>query len=78
MRTIGRHLGRRRTNGDYQAACDYCGADWHRSKMVRDAAGLLACPDDKAGKCGPLLDMLNAENAASIAQYNRARRNPKW
>jgi len=35
--------------GDFRCICDYCGVEWHRSQLVRDQSGLLACPDDQPG-----------------------------
>lgn len=49
MRTIGRHWPKDAPRGDYQCRCDYCGVTWRRSQLRRDAAGLLACPDDSPG-----------------------------
>ena len=64
MRTIKRHLSRRRPRGDYEALCDLCGVMWHRSKMRKDAAGRLRCPDDIRGRDPVTLARLNAEAAA--------------
>lgn len=36
---------------------------WLRSRLVRDASGLLACPDDKSGRCEVELNQLNAQGA---------------
>jgi hypothetical protein len=43
--------------------CDYCGVMWQRSKLFRDEAGLLCCPDEGDGKTGTELSRLNAESA---------------
>src|SRR5690348_15913111 len=48
MRTIGQRLRDGERPGRV-ALCSYCGVAWHRSKLVRDASGNLACPDDAAG-----------------------------
>lgn len=71
MRTIGRRytLGVR---GDYQRDCDYCGARWHRSQLVRDSAGLYQCPDDR-GKSTLDLSRENAAAAASVQPVRPAR-----
>lgn len=41
--------------------CSYCGVNWYRSQLYRDASGFLVCPDE-----GPGLDAftLDQENAA--------------
>lgn len=48
MRTIGRKwpVG---IGPDRQATCSYCGVQWLRSQLRRDASGNLACPDDAPG-----------------------------
>lgn len=43
--------------------CDYCSIMWHRSKLIRDAAGFLACPDDQKGRDIVTLNKLNAQSA---------------
>lgn len=60
MRTIGRHWSKKAPRGDFQAICDYCGVQWRRSQLVRDRAGLLACPDDQRGKDAVTLSQENA------------------
>lgn len=62
MRTIKR---RGAQYGDFRAKCGYCGVMWMRSEMVRDAAAILACPDDQAGKD---LVTLARENAAGTME----------
>ena len=52
--------------GDYQAMCDYCGVMWRRSKLWRDASGLLVCPDEGNGRSAVLLSNLEAQAAAEI------------
>lgn len=49
MRTIGRHWPTTTANGDRPARCDYCGAMWPLSKLVRDQANLLRCPQEGPG-----------------------------
>jgi len=44
--------------------CDYCGVNWRRSKLIRDRAGYLVCPDDRGGRDAVTL----AEEAAAAAQ----------
>lgn len=58
MRTIGRKWTGSR--GDYQAMCDYCGVQWRRDQLRRDASGKLACPDDQRGRDEVTLSNLNA------------------
>lgn len=62
MRTIPRRLSRDRPRGDYRAMCDYCGCTWHRSDLMRDASGLLRCPDE-TGRDAVTLDRLNARHS---------------
>ena len=64
MRTIGRRWPRKAPKGDYVAMCDYCGVNWRRSKLIRDRAGYLVCPDDRGGRDAVTL----AEEAAAAAQ----------
>ena len=68
MRTIGRHWPKS-WRGSYAAHCDYCGVRWPRFKMVRDAAGLLACPDDQPGRDTVTLDRENAAGAAEASHH---------
>lgn len=63
MRTISRHRPSSSPRGDYQAECDYCGAMWYRSRLVKDGAGLLACPDDRRGRDVVTLSRQNAAHA---------------
>lgn len=49
MRTIGRHWPAKKADGDRQAVCAYCSAAWPRSKLVRDMAGNLRCPNEGTG-----------------------------
>ena len=64
--------------GEYRAECAYCGMTWYRSSLIRDAAGLLACPDDQEGRDTVTLDRLGREAAnAAIAEANRIRRE-RW
>lgn len=63
MRTIGTKWPDDAPEGDYQAVCDYCGVPWQRSKMVRDGAGLLMCPDEQevGGMDAVTAELANAE-----------------
>lgn len=67
MPTIGTKLPRK-YRGDRAAHCDYCGVRWYRSQLVRDRAGLLACPDDRRGKD---VATLSEENAQGAKEYGR-------
>lgn len=58
MRTVGKKW--RGPKGDYAATCDYCGVRWPRSKLRRDHAGLLVCPDEGTGLDRVALDEANA------------------
>lgn len=59
MRTLGNRWEQWPHPAGGTANCDYCGVKWPRSKLVRDGAGLLRCPDE-----GPGAD------ATSLAQEN--------
>jgi hypothetical protein len=48
MRTIGKRLPAGH-GPDRCAICSYCGVQWLRSQLRRDASGNLACPDDAPG-----------------------------
>lgn len=52
--------------GDYRATCDYCGITWHRSRLRKDASGLLACPDEGNGR-----DMVTLADANANAAGKR-------
>ncbi len=62
MPTISRHWPAVRS--DFQSLCDYCGVQWRRSQLVRDRAGLMACPDDVKGRDVVTLTQGNALSAA--------------
>lgn len=72
MRTVGRRRPSRSPPGDYQALCDQCGVQWYRSRLGRDAAGFITCPDDKDYE-GHDAVTLSKLNAASAAQARGAR-----
>jgi len=61
MRTIGRKW--RGPRGSYPARCSYCGVIWPSDKLVKDRAGMLACPDDRAGRDVVTLSIANAKAA---------------
>lgn len=65
--TVGKRWPRNLPRGDSQAICDYCGVQWHRSDLRRDADGLLVCPDEGAGLPQGELGLLNAASAAAFA-----------
>lgn len=65
MPTVGRRWPKK-ARGDYAAHCDYCGVRWRRGQMVRDAAGRLACPDDRRGRDEVTLSQLNAQGATEF------------
>lgn len=68
MRTVGRHRPASSPTGDTQAVCAYCGVRWLRSRLRRDEAGNLVCPDEGTGR-----DMvaLARENSESARKRNR-------
>lgn len=70
MKTIGRKWNRPR--GDFPATCGYCGVPWPRSRMTRDRAGHLVCPDDQRGRDVVTLSEANAQDALrQRGAYNR-------
>ncbi len=71
MRTISRHWPKSAPYGDRQSMCDYCGVQWRRSQLARDASGLLACPDDQRGRDVVTLNQGNADYAARQRQFGR-------
>lgn len=50
MRTNGRHRSNRSPPGDTRRLCSYCGVEWYRSELVRDASHNLAGPCCQAGR----------------------------
>ena len=60
-RTVSKHRPNDSPRGDVTRTCGYCGVEWHRSKLRRDAAGILACPDDQPGLDAVTLSEGNAE-----------------
>lgn len=64
MRTIGRRRPKSSPRGDAVGQCSYCGVKWLRSQLVRDRAGLYACPQDRDGRDVVTLSLLNAKSAA--------------
>lgn len=67
MRTMPRNFPRSAPRYDYAADCDYCGARYLRSRLVRDAAGLLACPIDSRGRDRVTLQRANQSAAEDVA-----------
>ncbi len=63
MRTIGTKRPRNSPIGDFVAMCSYCGADYLRSRLRRDGAGFLACPDDY-GRDAVTLGKIVAQDSA--------------
>lgn len=58
MQTIGKKW--HGDPGDYTAMCDLCGVYWPRSKLWKDAAGSLRCPDEGDGRDAVTLSRLEA------------------
>lgn len=68
--TMPRRLPKNYRKGDFKAMCDYCGAVFYRSSLVRKEGGLLACIKDCAkGRDEVQLSRMNAEYAAQILKY---------
>lgn len=70
LKTIRRHWPTTTVRGDYQGLCDYCGVQWRRSQLIRDASGKLACPDDQAGLDEVTLTEANAAAAGQNRQIS--------
>jgi hypothetical protein len=64
MRTFGYKRYDRLAPSDCAALCGYCGAQFYRSELRRDGAGVLACHSDY-GRDTVTLARLNAEDSAS-------------
>lgn len=47
--------------------CQICGVQWRRSRLRRDADGLLICPDEGNGRTESELSTANARDAAQAA-----------
>lgn len=64
MRTVGRRI----KNGQRSVAlCDYCGARFDRRDLVRDASGLLRCPQEGDGRDAVTLNEANVAAAEAWA-----------
>lgn len=63
-RTVHRHRPPTSPAGDTLRTCGYCGVEWYRSQLQRDAAGILACPDDQSGLDAVSLSKGNADAAS--------------
>lgn len=55
--------------GDFRALCDYCGAAYMRSELVRDEAGLLVCPGEGEGLDSVALDREVASSLPIPLEY---------
>lgn len=67
MRTMSRHYSPLPgPPGERRAVCDYCGMTWYRSVMRRDPSGMLACPDDQAGRDATTLNRLNSQGTRDV------------
>jgi hypothetical protein len=66
VRTVGKRWPATAPRGDHQALCDYCGVQWRRSRLRRDADGLLRCPDEGAGRAEGELNAANARDARHV------------
>lgn len=70
MLTMPRRLCRNYPRGDFKARCDWCGAMFYRSGLVRKEGGTLACKVDCAkGRDAVQLSRLNAEHAVQVMKY---------
>lgn len=70
MRTVSRHRDPSSPHGDVLRLCSYCGVLYYRSQLRRDAAGLLACPDELPGLDSVTLSEGNAELASQKRMGN--------
>jgi len=59
-RSIQRRIPPNQPVGDFRCLCDYCGAAYMRSELVRDGAGLLVCPGEGEGLDKVTLDEMQA------------------
>jgi len=64
MRTIGRRYQGPQYN--HTDRCDYCGIPWHRTDLILDAEGFLACPNDRDGLTAGELSELSAAAVGEI------------
>lgn len=48
--------------------CDVCGVEWLHSDLVRDASGILRCPDDRAGRDAVTIAEIEAGMASKVDQ----------
>lgn len=69
MRTLPRKWGQDGGGQDYPATCDYCGCPWPRSKLRRDGAGRLACPQEGPGLSTVELAKAEAEFLAQAGNW---------
>lgn len=64
MRTSGRRIKKGERS---RALCDHCGARWDRRELVRDASGLLRCPQEGDGRDAVTLTEANVAAAEAWA-----------
>lgn len=64
MRTVGRRI---RGGERSRATCDYCGTRFDRRDLVRDASGLLRCPQEGDGRDAVTLNEANVAAAEEWA-----------
>jgi len=68
-KSIPRRIPPNQPVGDFRTLCDYCGAAYMRSELVRDEAGLLVCPGEGEGLDKVALDRLTAETGPPMYDY---------
>ena len=64
--------------GEYSTTCDYCGCEWYRSDLRRDASGFLACPDDQDGRDTVTLQRLETEAISKALEDLKRVRRERW
>ncbi len=65
VRTNSRFRSNRSPAGDTRKTCSYCGVEWYRSELVRDASHNLAGPCCQRGRDIVTLALGNAAMASS-------------
>lgn len=65
MRTIGKRRQYNR-NAGIPWHCDICGVKWPAAQLVRNADGLLVCPEDRE-RSRSELGRINADSARDYA-----------
>lgn len=74
---MSKTIGRKHPTGDpndYYALCAYCGVLWPRSKMHKDRAKLLVCPDEGEGASALALDEHVANQSVGRRQQTVVKR----